>query len=82
MSISAHSSEKILLNYIDKDSLDFALQIEYFYTLQALREKKEPQLNVIKTPLHKIIQTDDKYSKGFCYMHTRIIAYSLANCAF
>ena len=27
MNISAHSSEKMLLNYIDKDSLDFALQI-------------------------------------------------------
>ena len=48
MSISAHSSEKMLLNYIGKDSLDFAQQIADFYTLQALKEKKEPQLNVIK----------------------------------
>ena len=40
MSISAHSSEKMLLNYTDKDSLDFALQIADFYTLQALREKR------------------------------------------
>ena len=48
MSISAHSSEKMLLNYIGKDSLDFAQQIADFYTLQALRDKKEPQLNVIK----------------------------------
>ena len=48
MSISAHSSEKMLLNYIGKDSLDFAQQIADFYTLQALREKKEPQLKVIK----------------------------------
>ena len=42
MSISAHSSEKMLLNYIGKDSLDFAQQIADFYTLQALRDKKEP----------------------------------------
>jgi len=48
MSISAHSSEKMLLNYIGKDSLDFAQQIADFYTLQALKSKKEPQLNIIK----------------------------------
>jgi integrase len=48
MSISAHSSEKNLLNYIGKDSLDFAQQIADFYTLQALKNKKEPQLNVVK----------------------------------
>jgi len=48
MSISAHSSEKMLLNYIKKDSLDFAQQIADFYTLHALKDKKEPQLNVIK----------------------------------
>ena len=48
MSISAHSSEKMLLNYIGKDRLDFAQQIADFYALQALKEKKEPQLNVIK----------------------------------
>ena len=48
MSISAHSSEKTLLNYIGKDSLDFAQQIADFYTLQALKEKKEPQLQIVK----------------------------------
>lgn len=48
MSISAHSSETMLLNYIGKDSLDFAQQIADFYTLQALKNKKEPQLNIIK----------------------------------
>jgi integrase len=48
MSVSAHGSEKMLLNYIGKDSLDFAQQIADFYTLQALKNKKEPQLNVIK----------------------------------
>ena len=48
MSISAHSSEKMLLNYIGKDSLDFAQQIADFYTLQALKEKNQPLLHVIK----------------------------------
>jgi integrase len=47
MSITAHSSEKMLLNYIGKDSLDFAQQIADFYTLQALKEKKETNLNVV-----------------------------------
>ena len=51
MSISAHSSEKMLLNYIGKDSLDYAQQIADFYTLQALKDKKEPQLTVIKNLL-------------------------------
>lgn len=50
MQITAHSSEKMLLNYIGKDSLDYAQQIADFYTLQALKnEKKEPQLTIIKT---------------------------------
>jgi integrase len=48
MSISAHSSEKMLLNYIGKDSLDFAQQIADFYTLQALKKHKQPQLTVLK----------------------------------
>ena len=48
MRITSHSSEKMLLNYIGKDSLDYAQQIADFYTLQAIKEKKEPQLNVIK----------------------------------
>jgi integrase len=48
MSITSHSSEKMLLNYIGKDSLDFAQQIADFYTLQALKSKKEPQLNIVK----------------------------------
>ena len=48
MSITAHSTEKMLLNYIGKDSLDYAQQIADFYILQALKKKKEPQLTVVK----------------------------------
>jgi len=48
MRISAHGSEKMLLNYIGKDSLDIAQQIADFYTLQALKEKKESKLTVVK----------------------------------
>lgn len=40
MSITGHSSEKMLLNYIGKNSLDYAQQIADFYTLQAVKEKK------------------------------------------
>lgn len=53
MSITAHSSEKMLLNYIGKDSLDYAQQIADFYTLQALKNKKEPQLNVVKNAVNQ-----------------------------
>jgi integrase len=48
MQITAHSSEKMLLNYIGKNSLDYAQQIADFYTLQAIKEKREPQLRVVK----------------------------------
>ncbi|WP_282031707.1 phage integrase SAM-like domain-containing protein [Winogradskyella eximia] len=48
MSITAHSTEKMLLNYIGKQGLDYAQQIADFYELQKLKEKKEPQLNIVK----------------------------------
>lgn len=48
MQITAHSTEKMLLNYIGKNALDYAQQIADFYTLQALKEKKESNLTVIK----------------------------------
>lgn len=48
MQITAHSSEKMLLNYIGKDSLDYAQQIADFYTLQALKDKKESNLTIVK----------------------------------
>ena len=48
MQITAHSTEKMLLNYIGKDSLDYAQQIADFYTLQAQKEKKESNLTVVK----------------------------------
>lgn len=48
MSITSHSSEKMLLNYIGKDSLDYAQQIADFYTLQAIKKKEKPVMQVIK----------------------------------
>jgi integrase len=48
MQITAHSTEKMMLNYIGKSSLDYAQQIADFYTLQAQKERKEPQLNIVK----------------------------------
>lgn len=47
MQITAHSTEKMLLNYIGKSSLDFAQQIANYYTLQAQKEKKEGHLTVV-----------------------------------
>lgn len=48
MRITAHGTEKIFLKYIGKDALDYAQQIADFYELQALKNKKEPQLQVVK----------------------------------
>lgn len=48
MQVTGHSTERMFLNYIGKNSLDFAQQIADYYTLQALKAKKEPQLEVVK----------------------------------
>ncbi len=46
--ITQHSTEKMFLHYIGKNSLDYAQQIADFYELQKLKKTKEPQLNLIK----------------------------------
>ncbi|WP_158975603.1 site-specific integrase [Cellulophaga sp. L1A9] len=51
MRITAHSTEKMFLNYIGKGSLDYAQQIADFYTLQTLREKKEGNMTVVKNAI-------------------------------
>ena len=48
MQITAHSTEKMLLNYIGKSGLDYAQQIADYYIQQAQKQKQEPQLTVIK----------------------------------
>ena len=48
MQITAHSTEKMLLNYIGKNALDYAQHIADFYTLQALKENKESNLKIVK----------------------------------
>ena len=48
MQITAHSSEKVFYGYIGKSSLDYAQQIANFYTQLALKEKREPRLNIVQ----------------------------------
>ncbi len=48
INITAHSSERDFLNYIGKTSMDYAQQIADFYALQAIKEKKESQLTVVR----------------------------------
>ncbi len=48
MQITAHSTEKMLLNYIGKNALDYAQQIADYYTLQSLKENKSTHLTVVK----------------------------------
>ena len=52
MQITAHSTEAMFLNYIGKNSLDYAQQIADFYILQALKNKKQPQLNIVKEAIN------------------------------
>ena len=49
MRITGHKTEKMFLKYIGKNSLDYAQQIADFYTLQALKDKKEPKLTVVRS---------------------------------
>lgn len=48
MKITAHSTEKMLLQYIGKNSLDYAQQIADFYELQKLKKVKQPKLEVVR----------------------------------
>lgn len=48
MQITGHGTEKMFLQYIGKNSLDYAKQIKDYYELRKLKNKKEPQLNVVK----------------------------------
>lgn len=48
MQITAHSTEKMLLGYIGKSSMDYAQQIADFYTKQAQKEKKQAKMDIIK----------------------------------
>ncbi|MEP3838896.1 MAG: phage integrase SAM-like domain-containing protein [Algibacter sp.] len=54
MQITAHSTEKMLLNYIGKDSLDYAQQIADYYKLQVQKEKKETNLTIVKKASNQI----------------------------
>ena len=49
MQITGHRTEGMFLKYIGKTSLDFAQQIADFYTIQALKKKKEPKLTVVRS---------------------------------
>jgi integrase len=47
MQVTGHATERMFLNYIGKNSLDFAQQIADFYTLQAIKAKKEIRLKKV-----------------------------------
>lgn len=48
MQVTGHSTEKMFLKYIGKNSLDYAQQIVDFYELQKLKNQKESNLKVIR----------------------------------
>lgn len=49
MQITGHSTEKMLLTYIGKGTLDYAQQIKDFYDLQKLKADRQPQLSIVKS---------------------------------
>ncbi|SHG63416.1 Phage integrase family protein [Salegentibacter echinorum] len=48
MQITAHSTEKMFLQYIGKNALDYAKLINDFYELQKLKKERKSQLKLIK----------------------------------
>ena len=48
MKVTGHSTERMFAKYLGKDSLDYAQMISDFYELQALKEKQEPHLEIVK----------------------------------
>ncbi|MEH6706028.1 MAG: hypothetical protein V7691_14625, partial [Galbibacter orientalis] len=48
MNITAHSTEKMFLEYIGKKPIDHSLQLAKIWANEALKSKKEPQLQVIQ----------------------------------
>lgn len=49
MNITAHSTEKQFLEYIGKPPLDFSLQLAKTWANQALEQKKETQMTIVRT---------------------------------
>lgn len=48
MRITAHSTEKMFLEYIGKSDIDHAQQLAEYWTKQALQEKKEPHMTILR----------------------------------
>lgn len=48
MNITAHSTEKMFLEYIGKKPIDYGLQLAGIWSTEALKEKKESNLTVVK----------------------------------
>lgn len=48
MNITAHSTERQFLEYIGKKPIDYSLQLAKLWENESLKNKKEPQLEVVK----------------------------------
>jgi len=48
INITAHSTEKQFLEYIGKPAKDFSVQLAEYWQKEALMDKKETQLNVVR----------------------------------
>ncbi len=48
MNITAHSTEKMFLEYIGKKPIDYGLQLAKIWANEALKKEKKPQLKIVK----------------------------------
>jgi len=48
VNITAHSTEKQFLEYIGKPAKDFSVQLAEFWQKEALKDKKETQMTLLK----------------------------------
>jgi hypothetical protein len=48
MKMTGHTTEKMFLNYIGKEPIDFAVQMSNYMAPLVQKEKKEPHLTIVK----------------------------------
>jgi hypothetical protein len=48
MKMTGHTTEKMFLNYIGKEPIDFAVQMSNYMAPLVQKEKKEPRLTIVK----------------------------------
>lgn len=53
MNITAHSTEKMFLEYIGKQPIDYSVQLAEIWATEAKKQSKEPQLELVRTAVNQ-----------------------------